>query len=153
MSVTALLLLATIGAFPPPQIGTLHMPVKMWIWVLEAAEATRISPYVIAGVMAIESRYHPTATSGRGKCVGLMQLNRDVAKGLGVDPWNPKENIMGGARILARLLKKHHGNLRLAVRAYNGTGYKPYEDEVLRATRQAERQIEGDNNYEKGHAE
>jgi soluble lytic murein transglycosylase-like protein len=115
------------------------MPQKYWVYTLEAAEKYRVSPYKIAGVMAIESRYDPRATSGHGRCIGLMQLDRGVARSLGVNPWNPRQNIMGGARILARLLRKHHGNLKLAVREYNGTGNRAYEREVLKAVHQAEK--------------
>lgn len=116
-----------------------------WIYTLEAAEATRISPYVIAGVMAIESRFDPLATSGRGSCIGLMQLHKDTARVVGVDPWKPRENIRGGARVLARLMKrpgKLRNNLPAAIRDYNGTGNQAYLREVLRAIKQAE-----DRNY------
>lgn len=139
MNFVAILMLAWLTILPPPQIGHLVMPQEYWGYVLEAAEKYRVSPYKIAGLMAIESRHDPRATSGRGRCVGLMQLDQGVARSLGVDPRDPRQNIMGGAQVLARLLRKHHGNLRLAVRQYNGTGYRPYEDEVLRAVRQAER--------------
>ena len=124
----------------PPQIGQLSMPQNYWNWTLEAAREHSVSPFVIQGFMAIESRYDPVATSGRGRCIGLMQLDRGVARGLGVDPWNPRENIHGGARVLAGLLKKHRGNLARVARAYNGPGCPPaYVREVLRAVRQAEK--------------
>ena len=132
-------MLAWLGVLAPPEIGVLVLPREYWVYVLEAAAAERVSPYVIAGVMAIESRYDAKASSGRGRCYGLMQLDRGGARSLKVNPADPRANIRGGARILARLLKKHRGNLRLAVRAYNGTGYRPYEDEVVRAVRQAEK--------------
>lgn len=124
----------------PPRIGQLSMPQIYWDWTLEAAREHGVSPYVIQGFMAIESRYDPAAMSGRGRCIGLMQLDRGVARGLGVDPWNPRENIQGGARVLAALLKKHRGNLARVARAYNGPGCPPaYVREVLRAVRQAEK--------------
>ena len=124
----------------PPQIGQLSMPQNYWNWTLEAAREHGVSPYVIQGFMAIESRYDPAATSGRGQCIGLMQLDRGVARRLGVDPWNPRENIHGGARVLAGLLKKYRGDLARVARAYNGPGCPPaYVREVLRAVRQAEK--------------
>ena len=124
----------------PPRIGQLSMPQIYWDWTMEAAREHAVSPYIIQGFMAIESRYDPVATSGRGRCIGLMQLDRGVARGLGVDPWNPRENIHGGARVLAALLKKHRGNLARAAWAYNGPGCSPaYVHEVLRAVRQAEK--------------
>ncbi len=124
----------------PPAIGRLVMPPAYWEWTLEAAREHNVSPYVIQGFMAIESRYKPRATSGRGRCIGLMQLNKDVARGLGVDPWDPWENIHGGARVLARLMRKHGGDLRRVALAYHGRGCPPaYVREVLKAIRQAKR--------------
>ena len=124
----------------PPRIGQLSMPQNYWNWTLEAAREHGVSPYVVQGFMAIESRYDPVATSGRGRCIGLMQLDRGVARGLGVDPWNPRENIHGGARVLAGLLKKHRRDLARVARAYYGPGCPPaYVREVLRAVRQAEK--------------
>lgn len=139
MDLATILLLAWLGVLPPPQIGTLAMPPEYWRYTQEAAADYRVSPYKIAGVMAIESRYNPRASSGRGRCYGLMQLDRGVAQSLGVNPRDPRENIRGGAQILARLLREHDGDLRLAVAAYNGTGNQAYLREVLRAVRQAER--------------
>lgn len=139
--IIALLYPAPALAWPstPPRIGRLVLSQEYWGYVLEAAHDYRVSPFIIQGVMAIESRYDPCATSGRGRCIGLMQLDRDTARYLDVDPWNPRENIRGGAQVLARLLKKYQGNLLLAVRTYNGTGNRAYEREVIRAVKQAER--------------
>jgi len=124
----------------PPRIGQLSMPQNYWNWTLEAAREHGVSPYVIQGFMAIESRYDPVATSGRGRCIGLMQLDKGVARGLGVDPWKPRENIHGGARVLAALLKTHRGDLARVARAYNGSGCPPaYVREVIRAVRQAKK--------------
>ena len=96
-----------------------------------------VSPYIIQGFMVIESRYNPKATSGRGRCIGLMQLHRDTAKSLDVNPWAPKENIDGGTRVLSRLLKKYHGNLRRVMRIYNAESNGAYEREVFKAISQA----------------
>jgi soluble lytic murein transglycosylase-like protein len=125
----------------PPVIGRLEMPQAYWDLTRQAARRHGVSPYVIQGFMAIESRFQPRATSGGGRCVGLMQLNREVAKGLGVDPWDPGENIDGGARILSRLMKRYQGDLKRVARAYHGPGCPPaYVREVVRAVRQASRQ-------------
>ena len=126
----------------PPRIGKLVMPQEYWEYTLKAANDHHIKPYIIQGVMAIESGYDPVCTSGRGRCIGLMQLDKGVARSLGVDPWDPRENIQGGAAILARLLSKHKGNLRAAIREYNGTGNQAYMKEVLRAIAQAKRGME-----------
>lgn len=140
--VGALMMLAlctTAWPSDPPRIGKLAMPQEYWEYTLEASRDFKVPAHVIAGVMAIESRYIPNATSGRGKCIGLMQLHRDTARREGVDPWDPRENIRGGAAVLARLLSKHKGNLRKAIIEYNGTGNPAYLKEVLRAIVQAKR--------------
>ncbi len=91
--------------------------------------------YVIAGVMAIESRFKPNAKSG--KCRGLMQLHLGTARAYGVNPYVPRENVMGGAMVLADLLRKTKDNLPRAISIYNGTGNRAYLREVLKAIAQA----------------
>lgn len=129
----------TVDPWPatPPQIGKLVLKQEYWHYMKEAARKYQVSPYLIQAVAAIESRYNPQATSGRGQCIGLMQLHRSTAKKYGVDPHNPRENIMGGAAVLARLLKQYDGNLLRVLRVYNAESTRAYEREVLKAYAQA----------------
>jgi soluble lytic murein transglycosylase-like protein len=120
----------------PPKIGRLELKQEYWDYIKEAARRYQISPYLIQAVCAIESRYDPEAKSGR--CFGLMQLHQDTAKEYGVDSHNPRENIMGGAAVLARLMRKFHGNIRRVLHVYNATCTAAYEREVIRAYRQAQ---------------
>jgi soluble lytic murein transglycosylase-like protein len=49
-----------------------------------------------------------------------MQIMPALAKDLGVtDPFDPRQNIMAGARYLRRLLDVHSGNVALALASYN----------------------------------
>jgi soluble lytic murein transglycosylase-like protein len=49
-----------------------------------------------------------------------MQLMPATAQWLGVrDPFVAQQNIKGGVKHLARLLKKYNGNARMASAAYN----------------------------------
>jgi soluble lytic murein transglycosylase-like protein len=121
----------------PPPIGRLFLPQAYWNYIKEAAQKYQISPYLIQAVCAIESRYDKDAKSGR--CFGLMQLHRDTAKKYGVDAHNPRENIMGGAAVLAHLMKKFDGDIRKVLRTYNSTCTAAYEREVIRAYNQAQR--------------
>jgi soluble lytic murein transglycosylase-like protein len=121
----------------PPKIGRLDLKPEYWGYMKEAARKYRISPYLIQAVCAIESRYDPYATSGRGQCIGLMQLHRDTAKKYGVNPLNPRENIMGGAAVLANLLTAYNGDLRRVLNVYNATCTAAYEREVFKAFNQA----------------
>src|SRR3989339_213741 len=94
----------------PPPIGQLFLKQEYWNYMKEAAQRYRISPYLIQAVCAIESRYDPYAHSGN--CFGLMQLHIGTAKKYGVlNPLNPRENIMGGALVLSRLMKKYGGDI------------------------------------------
>jgi soluble lytic murein transglycosylase-like protein len=69
--------------------------------------------------MQTESAFDALAVSPAG-AVGLMQLMPDVASEMGVDdPFDPRQNIMGGAKYLRRLLDRHRGNMRLALASYN----------------------------------
>ena len=93
----------------PPKIGKLKLKQEYWGYIKEAAQRYHISPYLIQAVCAIESRYDPKAKSGKGRCLGLMQLEKDTAKKYGVDAHDPRENIMGGAVVLARLMQRYTG--------------------------------------------
>jgi soluble lytic murein transglycosylase-like protein len=119
----------------PPKIGRLELKQEYWDYIKEAAKRYEISPYLIQAVCAIESRYDPEAKSGR--CFGLMQLHRDTAKKYGVDAHDPRENIMGGAAVLARLMRKYHGDIRRVLHVYNAACTPSYTREVLRAYKQA----------------
>ena len=143
ISILFLVLLLNVPAWAqsyskaPPQIGRLVLKQEYWEYIKEAAQKYKLSPYLIQAVCAIESRYDPYASSGRGRCVGLMQLHQDTARKYGVNPYNPRENIMGGAAVLASLLERYNGDIRRVLRKYNATSTAAYEREVIRAYEQA----------------
>ena len=121
----------------PPQIGRLYLKQEYWGYIKEAAKKYNLSPYLILAVCAIESRYNMEARSGHGKCIGLMQLHKDTARLYGVDPYNPRENIMGGAAVLAKFMLRYNGDIHRVLHKYNSTCTASYEREVLRAYEQA----------------
>ena len=87
--------------------------------IREAAATFDMDPNLIRAVMQAESAFHPYAVSRAG-AEGLMQLMPALADEMGVvDSFNPRDNIMGGARYLKRLLDYHNGNLDLALASYN----------------------------------
>ena len=88
-------------------------------FVREAAALYRIDASLIRSIMQAESAFDPSAVSRTG-AMGLMQLMPNIAEAFEVEhPFDPRENIMGGARLLRELLDQHHGNVKLAVASYN----------------------------------
>lgn len=89
-----------------------------WSPLIEkAARKYNLDPALIAAVIEQESGGDATAGSHAG-AIGLMQLMPRTAKGLGVDPYDPAQNVDGGARYLTIQLKRF-GNLEQALAAYN----------------------------------
>jgi soluble lytic murein transglycosylase-like protein len=74
---------------------------------------------LIRAVVRAESDFNPMVVSPAG-AQGLMQLMPDLAAELGVaDVFDPRENIMGGARYLRWLLDRNRGNIPLTLASYN----------------------------------
>jgi soluble lytic murein transglycosylase-like protein len=83
------------------------------------ADRHGLSHELLHSVIKVESNYNPYAVSPKG-ALGLMQLIPETARRFGVaDVFDPIENIEGGASYLEYLIDMFHGNLMLAVAAYN----------------------------------
>lgn len=89
----------------------------------EAAKKYNISESLLKAIAKAESDFDPDCVSSAG-AMGVMQLMPETAKGLGVDdPYNPEQNIMGGAKCISLKLQEFKGDVRLALAAYNaGSG-------------------------------
>jgi hypothetical protein len=86
--------------------------------IAAAARETRLPAALIDAVIRTESGYRVQAVSRAG-AQGLMQLMPGTAREVGVrDPFDPRQNILGGARYLRKMLDRF-GKLELAVAAYN----------------------------------
>ena len=87
--------------------------------VRAAALRYKLPADFIAAVMTVESGANPKAVSQVG-AQGLMQLMPDTAKAMGVqDPWDPAQNIMGGARFLRILANRFRGDLVKVLSGYH----------------------------------
>lgn len=74
---------------------------------------------LVRAVIHAESAFNPQARSRVG-AQGLMQLMPQTAAELGVgNPFDIEQNIEGGVRYLAGLLKRYDQDVRLATAAYN----------------------------------
>lgn len=84
-----------------------------------AARETRLDPLLLHAVIATESAYNPAARSPKG-AQGLMQLMPATARRYGVvNAYEPRLNILGGARYLADLMAMFDQDVKLALAAYN----------------------------------
>jgi soluble lytic murein transglycosylase-like protein len=88
------------------------------------AHAYHVPFELVAAVIQAESNWNPNAVSNKG-AAGLMQLMPGTAARFGVrNRFDIEENIRGGVAYLAWLIHLFHGDLRLAVAAYQ-TGEAP----------------------------
>ena len=85
--------------------------------LVAAARKHGIDLSLVKAVVAVESGFQVAATSRAG-ALGLMQLMPATAKELGVNPLDPTENVDGGTRYLAGLLRMF-GDEAMALAAYN----------------------------------
>lgn len=84
-----------------------------------AAERHGLYADLIREVARQESAFHPCAVSAKG-AQGLMQLMPATQAHLNVrNPFDPRESIDAGAHLLKLLLDRYHGDLALALSAYN----------------------------------
>lgn len=100
----------------------------------KAADSYGIPPALFRSLIAKESSWNMGATGTSGE-YGLTQLMKGTASDLGVNRYNPRENLAGGAKYLSQQFKRF-GNWRDALSAYNaGAGNiqagRGYADDVL----------------------
>jgi soluble lytic murein transglycosylase-like protein len=104
--------------------------------IQSAAAFNSVEESLIRAIIHAESAYQPDARSPKG-AQGLMQLMPATAADLQVaHPFDPAENIDGGARYLSKLLAEFKGDLELAAAAYNAGpqavykygGVPPYDE-------------------------
>ena len=108
------------GVLPGVNFGTMRLNTSAYTSeIREAASQFGVEEAVVRAVIHAESAYRPNAISRAG-AQGLMQLIPATASRFGVaDPFDPAQNIRGGVRYLAWLMKRYESNLTLVAAAYN----------------------------------
>jgi soluble lytic murein transglycosylase len=87
--------------------------------IVDAARRHALDPALVKAVIKVESDFDRYALSRKG-AKGLMQLMPATAREMNVNqPFDPAQNVDGGARYLRRMLDEFGGDLRLALAAYN----------------------------------
>ena len=108
--------------FQPPMCDPIAQP-QLSMMIDDAANRNGVEPSVVKEVARQESGFRPCAVSPKG-AEGLMQLmpaTQDRFKV--IDPFNPMASLDAGTKLLKQLLDKYHGDLSLALSAYNaGSG-------------------------------
>lgn len=105
-------------------------------YIREAASLYQIPEALVRAVIRVESNFDPRAIS-RANAQGLMQLIPATAERMLVsDPFDARQNVLGGTRYLRVLANLFNGNLQLTLAAYNAgegaviryRGIPPYEE-------------------------
>lgn len=111
---------APAGGSGAPGAWAAKLPAAGRQWapaIQKAATEAGVEPELLAGLVWAESNFNAGAGSHAG-AIGLAQLMPGTARGLGVDPHDPQQNLLGGARYLRAQLDRF-GSKELALAAYN----------------------------------
>lgn len=103
---------------PPEPVGR-----KAYLAMIrDAAERNALPASLVEAVVTVESDFNPTELSSKG-ARGVMQVIPETGRRFGVrNPdhlYQPRTNIAAGTAYLAWLLDRYHGNVDLALAAYN----------------------------------
>lgn len=111
----------TVAAVTPRGTWVDRIPIRrgkeLAPYIQGVADRYGLDPALLAAVFWTESGYQADVVSSAG-AVGLGQLMPGTAATLGVDPWDPMQNMDGSARLYRRLIDKYGGDISLAISAY-----------------------------------
>jgi soluble lytic murein transglycosylase-like protein len=112
-------------SIPAPKQGQAHLlgktlqsaPKAVQGWIQKAAKSAGVDPNLLAAIAKQESGFNQNEYSSEG-AIGLFQLMPSTAQSLGVNPHDPYENTLGGAKYIKDKLNKYN-DVKLALAAYN----------------------------------
>jgi soluble lytic murein transglycosylase-like protein len=108
---------AGVRPIAPPAEAARFAPAEVARAIEESAARHAVPTSLVEAVAWQESRFNQAAVSRKG-ALGVMQLSPKTASDLGVDAFDLKSNIDGGAAYLARMIGRF-GDVKLALAAYN----------------------------------
>lgn len=107
--------------------------------ILYASDTYGVDPLLVTAIMEQESQFNLNSVSSAG-AIGLMQLMPGTAAMIGVNPYDPLDNVVGGTIYLRNQIEKFSGGgayaVTNAVAAYNAGpqavmqhgGVPPYQE-------------------------
>jgi len=106
-------------AVPPPFACEPVAQPELSKMIDNVAREHSVDPALVREVARQESAFRPCAVSPKG-AEGLMQLMPSTQAQFEVrDPFDPQESLSAGTKLLKQLLDHYHGDLALALSAYN----------------------------------
>jgi len=102
----------------PPACDPIPQP-ELDKMIDEVSQKQGIEKNLVREVARQESGFRPCAVSTKG-AEGLMQLMPATQAQFQVaDPFDPRQSLEAGSKLLKTLLDRYHGDLSLALSAYN----------------------------------
>jgi soluble lytic murein transglycosylase-like protein len=87
--------------------------------IRQVADQYAVDPCLVTAVVIFESGFNPNTITTTG-AMGLMAIQPETATVLNVkDPFDPRDNVDGGARLLLKLSSEFDGNVQSVLAAYN----------------------------------
>ena len=87
--------------------------------ITDASDQYGVDSRLVKAIIKAESDFNPRAVSRKG-AMGLMQIMPENFQHLQIEnPFDPRENIMGGTRYFKYLYDRFEGQLALSLAAYN----------------------------------
>ena len=108
------------GAAPNVDFGNVRLNLQAFRGEVQAAAQRHgVDEAIVRAIIHAESAFRPHVVSPKN-AQGLMQLIPATARRFGVrDAFDPAQNIEGGVKYLAWLLKRYNGDLTMAAAGYN----------------------------------
>jgi soluble lytic murein transglycosylase len=110
----------------------IYSPQSFEDYIRQASDRYGIAFSLLKAIIKAESDFNPRAVSKKG-AMGLMQIMPENIKAMNIsNPFDPLENILGGARYFREMLDRFEGHLSLSLAAYNAgpTAVERYNNQI-----------------------